>query len=265
MRDPLPLGEGRIARAGVMMPTRRVGHRGSATISIDNTRLIAMQCMIVDDHPLYREALRSTLQLAFPGARIDEADSVAAAAAALEGRRNVDIVLLDLSMRGINGFDGLIAIRRRFPSVPFLVVSGLNEPRIVQDAMRFGAAGFVPKSADKMTLVKAVSTVLSGSVAFPRDMSRVTAEKANDVMAALVDRIAQLTPQQLRVLLMIRQGKLNKQIAHELLVGDSTVKAHVSEILRKLGVTSRTQIVIETASLNFDKSGLPELSKADGA
>lgn len=229
------------------------------------TRLIAMRCMIVDDHPLYRDALRTTLQIAFPAIRIDEAESVAAASERLEERRNVDIVLLDLVMQGISGFDGLIAIRKRFPSIPLLVVSGLDETRIIQDAMRFGAAGFVSKSADKISLVNAVTSVMSGSLAFPSHVSQAPLEKASGATSALVERIARLTPQQLRVLLMIRQGKLNKQIAHEMLVGDSTVKAHVSEILRKLGVASRTQIVIETASLNFDKSGLPKISKANRA
>lgn len=211
-----------------------------------------MHFLIVDDHPLYREALQSTLQLAFPGTRLDEADSIESASTTLGGRRGIDLILLDLSMQGVSGFDGMMSIRKRFPSVPILVVSGLDEPRVIQDSMRYGAAGFVPKAGDKMTLVKAIQTVLSGSLAFPQIAMSQTQVEFRTSGATLADRIKQLTPQQLRVLKMIRQGKLNKQIAHELLVGDSTVKAHVSEILRKLGVMSRTQIVIETASLNFD-------------
>lgn len=212
-----------------------------------------MHFLVVDDHPLYREALRSTLQLAFPTARITEAESIAAAQNALTSRHAADLILLDLSMQGVSGFDGLMSMRKCFPSIPILVVSGLDEPRIVQDAIRYGAAGFVPKSVDKASLMKAINTVLAGSLSFPQgglqSVSRVASSPST-----LAERVSQLTPQQFRVLLMIRQGKLNKQIAHELLVGDSTVKAHVTEILRKLGVTSRTQIVIETASLNFDRS-----------
>lgn len=210
-----------------------------------------MHFLIVDDHPLYREALQSTLQLAFPGARIEEASSIESACVALGDRRSADLILLDLSMQGVSGFDGMMTIRKRFPSVPILVVSGLDDPRVVQDSMRYGAAGFVPKAGDKMNLVKAISTVLSGALAFPQAAGAQPIE-FRSATPTLAERIQQLTPQQLRVLKMIRQGKLNKQIAHELLVGDSTVKAHVSEILRKLGVMSRTQIVIETASLNFD-------------
>ena len=211
-----------------------------------------MHFLVVDDHPLYRDALSSTLQLAFPTARILEADSIAAAQSVLTSRHAADLILLDLSMQGVSGFDGLMSMRKSFPSVPILVVSGLDEPRIIEDAMRYGAAGFVPKSVDKGSLIKAISTVLTGSLSFPQPgISISTRAKGTSTLA---ERVAQLTPQQFRVLLMIRQGKLNKQIAHELTVGDSTVKAHVTEILRKLGVASRTQIVIETASLNFDRS-----------
>ncbi len=223
---------------------------GMLTRTADEIRV--MHFLIVDDHPLYREALQSTLQLAFPGARIEEADSIESACTALGERRNADLILLDLSMQGVSGFDGMMTIRKRFPSVPILVVSGLDDPRVVQESMRYGAAGFVPKAGDKMNLVKAISTVLSGSLAFPPLTAGQAPIEIRPNTPTLAERIQQLTPQQLRVLKMIRQGKLNKQIAHELLVGDSTVKAHVSEILRKLGVMSRTQIVIETASLNFD-------------
>ena len=211
-----------------------------------------MHFLIVDDHPLYREALQSTVQRAFDDATTDEAASIAAACESLAARRATDLVLLDLSMESVSGFDGLITIRKRFPSIPIIVVSGLDEPRIVQEAIRFGAAGFVPKASGKATLVAAINAVLRGELAFPVEMrSSVAQEPGSGRRKLLSERLAQLTPQQMRVLVMIRQGKLNKQIAHELSVGDSTVKAHVSEILRKLGVMSRTQIVIETASLNF--------------
>ena len=210
-----------------------------------------MHFLIVDDHPLYREALQSTVQRAF-GATTDEAASIAAACDSLAARRVTDLVLLDLSMESVSGFDGLITIRKRFPSVPIVVVSGLDEPRIVREAIRFGVAGFVPKAAGKATLVAAIASVLRGELGFPADLRGPAAQDPGGGQHKLLsERLAQLTPQQMRVLAMIRQGKLNKQIAHELSVGDSTVKAHVSEILRKLGVMSRTQIVIETASLNF--------------
>lgn len=210
-----------------------------------------MHLLIVDDHPLFRDALGSAIRIAYPDAAIREADGIAGACAALAADRAVDLVLLDLSMRGVVGFEGLVAIRARFPRVPILVVSGHDDPRIMREALQHGAAGYVPKAVDKATLTQAIADVLGGGLSVPLALSQ--AAMGPPQKTALAGRIASLTPQQLRVLTMIRQGKLNKQIAHELRIGDSTVKAHVSEILRKLDVISRTQIVIQTASLDFER------------
>ena len=213
----------------------------------------AMHLLIVDDHPLFRDALGSAIRLAYPGAVLHEADGIESACAALSADRSIDLTLLDLSMQGVSGFDGFLVIRARFPRVPILVVSGHEDPRIIHEALHHGAAGFVPKAVDKATLTHAIATVLSGALYAPPELTRSPLTLAGrGRRAPLAERIALLTPQQLRVLMMIRQGKLNKQIAFELQVGNSTVKAHVSEILRKLEVSSRTQIVIETAQLSFD-------------
>ncbi|MCJ2138004.1 response regulator transcription factor [Methylobacterium sp. J-026] len=212
-----------------------------------------MHLLIVDDHPLFRDALAATIRLAHPDAMLDEADGIEAACAVLATNRSIDLTLLDLSMRGTSGFDGLISIRARFPRVPILIVSGHEDPRIMREALQHGAAGFVPKAMDKATLTRAIGAVLSGSLFLPPGLTEAAAPESRSKKAPLPERLARLTPQQVRVLMMIRQGKLNKQIAHELQVGDSTVKAHVSEILRKLEVISRTQIVIDTASLDFDQ------------
>ncbi|NEU14039.1 response regulator transcription factor [Methylobacterium sp. BTF04] len=217
-----------------------------------------MHLLIVDDHPLFREALGSAIRLAYPDATLHEADGIATACAALAGARAIELVLLDLSMQGVSGFDGLLAIRAAFPRVPVLVVSGLEDPRIMREALDYGAAGFVPKAVDKATLTRAIADVLAGGLSVPADLD--DARNAADPKPSLAARIARLTPQQVRVMTMIRQGMLNKQIAHELQVGDSTVKAHVSEILRKLHVISRTQIVIETASLDFGHVARAEAS-----
>jgi DNA-binding NarL/FixJ family response regulator len=216
----------------------------------------AMHLLIVDDHPLFRDALASAVKLAFPEAVIDEAEGIAAAMAVLAAAGTIDLVLLDLSMQGVLGFEGLVSIRSRFPRVPILVVSGLDDPRIMREALQHGAAGFVPKAVDKATLTRAIADVLGGGLSIPAALSDEAAGSAPPTQ--LAERIARLTPPQLRGLLMIRQGKLNKQIAHELQVGASTVKAHVSEILRKLDVISRTQIVIETALLDFDQIRMPQ-------
>lgn len=212
-----------------------------------------MQLLIVDDHPLFRDALAATIRLAHPDAVLHEADGIEAACAVLAENRGIDLTLLDLSMRGVTGFDGLITVRARFPRIPILIVSGHEDPRIVREALQHGAAGFMPKAMDKTTLTRAITEVMSGALFLPPGFTEANGPSPHAKKPPLAERIARLTPQQLRVLMMIRQGKLNKQIAHELHVGDSTVKAHVSEILRKLEVISRTQIVIDTASLDFDQ------------
>lgn len=215
----------------------------------------ALNLLVVDDHPLFREALASAITLAFPRAHLHEADGIRSACDLLGRPPSIDLTLLDLSMQGVIGFDGLVTIRARFPRVPILIVSGLEDPRIMREALHHGAAGFVPKAVDKATLTRAISEVLNGALFMPPDLTNALDEAPpRTKKTPLAERVARLTPQQMRVLTMIRQGKLNKQIAHELQVGDSTVKAHVSEILRKLEVISRTQIVIETAYLDFDQS-----------
>ena len=209
--------------------------------------------LIVDDHPMFREALRGAVGVARAHAKVFEAGGIEAACEVLRSTQGIEIVLLDLSLPGTSGFDGLILLRSSFPRVPVMIVSGMDDPRIVQEAIRLGAAGFVPKSVDKSTLAEALSQVLSGSVFIPEDLagdlpSALAAPRAGDIAA----RLAELTPAQIRVLRLIRHGRLNKQIAHELGVSETTVKAHVSEILRKLNVVSRTQAVIETAQLDFE-------------
>ena len=215
--------------------------------------------LIVDDHPMFREALRGAVQSALTGAELFEAGSIDGASDVIRGEPGIELVLLDLSMPGTSSFDGLMLLRSSFPRIPIMIVSGLDDPRIVREAIRLGAAGFVSKSVDKATLSEALAEVLGGSVFVPAQLS----QQLSDVEAAsqnIATRVAELTPAQLRVLQLLRHGRLNKQIAHELGVSETTVKAHVSEILRKLNVVSRTQAVIETAQLDFEaiRGGAPQ-------
>ena len=209
------------------------------------------KALIVDDHPLFREALNTAVAFAYPKARCYEAASINDALNILEKSAGFDIALVDLKIPGVSGFDGLIQLRTGFPRLPILVVSGLEDAQIIKEAISFGAAGYVAKSVGKESLAVAINTVLAGDIYLPDairmlDSSTEAAYDSN----SLVDRITSLTPQQLRVLTMLREGLLNKQIAHELRVGDSTIKKHVSEILRKLQVNSRTQAVIEVSKLD---------------
>lgn len=209
--------------------------------------------LVVDDHPLFLEALRLAICAAYPEAEITEATSIISAKAAIDGAGGrFDLVLLDLSMPGTRGFDGLLELRTLYPKLPVVIVSALEDARIVHEAMTYGAAGFIAKSVRKPELTAAIQDVMSGSVTVPKGYEPPKAEPAVGAASDLARRLSSLTPQQLRVLNMLRQGLLNKQIAYELDVGETTVKAHVSEILRKLSVASRTQAVIEVSKIDFD-------------
>jgi DNA-binding NarL/FixJ family response regulator len=208
--------------------------------------------LIVDDHPLFVEALKLVIQGAFPDASVADAASIDAARTALEMQGPFDLVLLDLSMPGTRGLDGLLELRTRHPRLPIVVVSALEDPRIIHEVMTCGAAGFISKSTRGSELGRAIKEVMAGSVVLPKGYMPPRAKTPASGASDLASRLATLTPQQVRVLQMLRQGLLNKQIAFDLGVGETTVKAHVSEILRKLKVSSRTQAVIEAAKIDFD-------------
>jgi DNA-binding NarL/FixJ family response regulator len=212
---------------------------------------MTVRFLIVDDHPLFREALQLAIQQGYPDADIVEASSIAAAQEALASDQVFDLVLLDLSMPGTRGFDGLIELRAARPKQPILVVSAHEDPRIVHEAMSCGAAGYISKSVKKRDLSEAIQDVMAGLVVLPKGYEPPAGDGAPSREPDLVARVSSLTRQQLRVLNMVRQGMLNKQIAHELGVGETTIKAHVSEIMRKLNVVSRTQAVIEVTKLDY--------------
>lgn len=208
--------------------------------------------LIVDDHPLFLEALQRAIKSAVPDAQTVEAMSIEAAKAELLGRTRFDLVLLDLSMPGTRGFDGLLELRGLYPKLPIVVVSAMEDPRIVQDVMSFGAAGFIAKSVGRDELAQCLKSVMEGSVTLPKRYRPPQPQTPGNVKGDLAQRLQALTPKQLCVLKMLRQGLLNKQIAYELQIEETTVKAHVSEILRKLNVSSRTQAVIEAQKIDFD-------------
>lgn len=212
--------------------------------------------LVVDDHPLFLEALQLAVRIAYPAASITEATSIAAAKAVLAEGGRFDLILLDLALPGTHGFDGLIELRRLFPRVPIVIISAIDDARTVHAAMTNGAAGYISKAVRKPDLADAIRDVLAGSVVLPRGYSPPPPSTVVST-AELAERIASLTPQQLRVLRLLQSGMLNKQIAHELDVGETTVKAHVSEILRKLNVASRTQAVIEASKIDLEKLPRP--------
>ena len=205
--------------------------------------------VIADDHPLFRGAMREAVSALFADATIAEAGSFDDAVALLEKGEEVDLILLDLTMPGVRGFSGLMYLRAQYPSVPVVVVSANDDPAVIRRCMEFGASGFIPKTLGVDEMGRAISRVLEGGVWTPPDVDLKAG--ADSEAADLMGRLATLTPQQVRVLMMLSEGLLNKQIAYELSVSEATVKAHVSAILTKLGVESRTQAVIAAAKIDL--------------
>jgi DNA-binding NarL/FixJ family response regulator len=202
---------------------------------------LAKTVIVADDHPLFRTALREALKPVLPGARVIEADSFPALQGALQTHGPPDLVLLDLNMPGVRGFSSLLYLRSEFPAVPVVVVSGYEEPALIQRVLHFGALGFIPKTSSLETMGEAVRSALNGTVWTPAPLPPSADDSANAVIA---NKVATLSPQQLRVLLMLADGRLNKQIAHELSITEATVKAHMTVILRKLGLARRTQAAV---------------------
>lgn len=208
--------------------------------------------LIIDDHPLFREALHNAVELAYPDADTVDAASFTEAIEILSRDSGFDLALLDLNIPGVRGFDGLLHLRANFPRLPVVVISAHEDPRIVNDVMALGAAGFIPKSSKKAALADALMRVMSGVVVWPDGHDAGESNDEAKEREAIIRKLSSLTPQQLRVLSMLRDGLLNKQIAHELQVGETTVKAHVSEVLRKLEVYSRTMAVIAVSKLGSE-------------
>jgi len=209
--------------------------------------ILQYRLVIADDHPLFRGALREAVSGLLERVDIAEAGTFDDAAALLEKGGEVDLVLLDLAMPGVRGFSGLMYMRAQYPSVPVTVVSANDDPATIRCCMEFGASGFIPKTLGVDDMRTAISRILSGGVWTPPDVD--LSARSDAETAELIARLATLTPQQVRVLMMLSEGLLNKQIAYQLSVSEATVKAHVSAILQKLGVESRTQAVIAAAKI----------------
>jgi DNA-binding NarL/FixJ family response regulator len=203
--------------------------------------------LIADDHPLFRGALRQALVSALPGTTLWEAGSFDDVTKMLAGGLETDLVLLDLTMPGVQGFSGLLLLRADYPQVPVMVVSANDDPGVVRRCIEFGALGFMPKTLEAEQMAVAVQSVLDGNVWVPHGIDLASAPPTET--AGTIKRLMTLTPQQVRVLMMLSEGLLNKQIAYELNVSEATVKAHVSAILQKLDVDSRTQAVILAAKI----------------
>ena len=201
------------------------------------------EILIADDHPLFRSALRQAVTMGLgPDVRLVEVASIAELEAQLADKADWDLVLLDLNMPGAYGFSGLVLLRGQYPQIPVVMVSAQDDASIMVRSREFGASGFIPKSSSMTEIQQAVSAVLEGDVSWPPKAFEAVQVSAEAKAAS--EGLASLTPQQFRVLTMVCEGLLNKQIAYELGVSEATIKAHVTAIFRKLGVRTRTQAAL---------------------
>jgi DNA-binding NarL/FixJ family response regulator len=208
--------------------------------------------LIADDHPLFRAALRQAAADAVADTQIREADRLDGVLAALDAEPGIDLVLLDLHMPGNHGLAGLAAIRAQHPGVAVVVVSANDDPRVVRRALDHGAAGYLPKSAGLDELRDAIRAVLACEQWLPAMLRAAVARtQSSSADADLAARLASLSPQQFRVLTLVAQGLLNKQIADRLDVQERTVKAHLSAIFERLGVRNRTQASVVLRELEL--------------
>ena len=206
--------------------------------------------VIADDHPLFRGALRQALSSVSARPMILEAGDFQTVKALIGAHRDIDLVLLDLAMPGASGLSGLVALRGVHPDVPVVVISAHDDATTIGRAIELGASGFISKSSSLEEMRRAIDKVLAGGVWTPVGLD-LGVEDDHEI-GELITRIQTLTPQQTRVLGMLAEGLLNKQIAYELNVSEATIKAHVSAVLQKLGVDSRTQAVIQLARIGAD-------------
>ncbi len=212
-----------------------------------------LKLIVADDHPMFRGALKQALEGLSPKLAVIEAGDYEHVVLMAREHDDADLILLDLAMPGSNRFTGLIGLRAEFPALPVMIISATEDAGTIARAIALGASGFVPKSSTADQIRDSVSKVLEGEIAVPGDFDLKAAPAPETV--DLVNRFNSLTPQQAKVLSMLGEGLLNKQIAYELGVSEATVKAHVSAVLLKMRVDSRTQAVILLAKINAEPEG----------
>lgn len=210
-----------------------------------------MNIVIVDDHPLFRHALIQAVRYNFPQVRITEISTADDLYTFLEQHDEPDLILLDLNLPGASGFSTLVHIRSSYPILPVIIVSAHEEVKVIQRAMTHGAMGYIPKSAHPSQIGEAIQQVLEGDMWLPQQMAGQELTQEQDD-SDIVEKIQSLTQQQFRVLMMLSEGLLNKQISYTLGLSEATIKAHVTAIYKKLGVQNRTQAVLMIKALKIE-------------
>ena len=212
------------------------------------------QILIADDHPLFREAIARVIDDGFPGSTLLEASGLDGALEIIDQNDDIDLVLLDLNMPGMQGLGGLVQLRNQFPGVPAVIVSAEEDKKVILQTVTYGAVGFITKSTPRKQMISALEQILSGSIYLPSDIIRSgggSVQTRNQEPGLLPELLESLTRKQLQVFERMTRGESNKMIAYELSIAESTVKAHVSAILRKLGATNRVQAILSASDIDF--------------
>lgn len=213
--------------------------------------------IVADDHPLFREALIHAVHNCVPDAEVLEAESLATLYDVVESNPDADLLFLDLNMPGVSGFSALAYMRNNHGSMPTVIVSAVDDPAVIRRAIHHGASGFIPKSSPVRMIEAAIESILQGEVWLPENVE-LSGGGLDSEEARVAAAMSSLTPHQFRVLMMLGEGLLNKQIAYVLGVSEATIKAHVTAILRKMNVTNRTQAVLAVQRLNAQDAVLVE-------
>lgn len=211
--------------------------------------------IIADDHPLFRQALLGTLESKFKETNWLEAQTIEELEKTLVDNTDSDLILLDLNIPGAHGFNTLIHIRNHYPQIPVVMVSAHEDTETISKTMKYGAAGFIPKSTPVDLIITAIQQILMGNIWLPEAFKTVQSDTNNIDIA---ERMASLTQQQYKILMMFAQGMLNKQIAYDLHLSEATIKAHATAIFRKLDVRNRTQAVIAIGQLDISEANLDD-------
>lgn len=218
----------------------------------------AYKILIADDHPLFREAISSVIASGFEGSEILETDDLDSALIIAKENDDLDLILLDLNMPGMHGLNGLITLRNEAPTIPVVIVSAEEEKQVVLQAITYGAVGFITKSSPRVKMTEAIQQILNGNVYLPSDIIRTGKEstgrrRRNEDNPVSPELLNSLTRRQLLVLERMSKGESNKQIAYNLNIAETTVKAHVSAILRKLSVHNRVQAILSASDVDFSQ------------
>ncbi|MDS9879087.1 response regulator transcription factor [Pseudomonas protegens] len=211
--------------------------------------------LIADDHPLFREAIHNVISDGFPGSEVMETADLDSALALTQEHDDLDLILLDLNMPGMHGLNGLITLRNEAPTIPVVIVSAEQDKQIVLQAITYGAVGFITKSSPRSQMTDAIEQILNGNVYLPPDIIRTQksppGRRSSETPSFPPELLQALTRKQLLVLERMTKGESNKQIAYTLDIAETTVKAHVSAILRKLNVHNRVQAILSAGDIDF--------------